>query len=454
MMSSSAVQKYDYFIGDNLSEGDFFKELLVSLYEKKLLDENILANIYYKRMELLKVKLKYYTKDESSSVMIEVAESILQCIDYTIGIYLKTFHSIELIIEELRHTSLCDMLKIGQALINKKVLNSKKLLHEVNINKLKANNYSYNDTIDYGIPLFFKEYDAFFAAHEAPGSIDYQLYFDNMNYTGIEYIYNYLETLSIENEFCNNFNISEINKLLEGYDKNCEELLINIFELLLINSLGVVICGKDLKNINISSLDREYIKNKLGKLSLEELQEELLKYAKICCEILEIKNEALVAYVKKSTLKVTSLINENIKLDRLEMVFISFKEDKGQEIIEYTDGEKMANSEFKKLSEEIRECSLVEDKIQLIKNNIRSMEDLVDMLSADCLFKNEYISYFKSLSKMEITLLSKYVYELSFQEEDKKQWHYEFNKHILSLSEEEQIAIRELKERIQFGFRL
>jgi len=85
-MSSSAVQKYDYFIEDNLSEGDFFKELLVSLYEKKLLDENILGNIYYKRMELLKVKLKYYTKDESSSVMIEVAESVLQCIDYTIGI--------------------------------------------------------------------------------------------------------------------------------------------------------------------------------------------------------------------------------------------------------------------------------------------------------------------------------------------------------------------------------
>ena len=167
-----------------------------------------------------------------------------------------------------------------------------------------------------------------------------------------------------------------------------------------------------------------------------------------------LSNEALITYIKKSTLKVTSFIYESIKLDRLEKVFISFKEDKDHEIIEYTDGEKMANSEFKKLSEEIRECSLAEDKIQLIKNNIRSMEDLVDMLSADSLFKNEYISYFKSLSEMEIALLSKYVYELSFQEEDKKQWHYEFNKHILSLSGEEQRAIRELKEKIEFPFRL
>lgn len=67
----------------------------------------------------------------------------------------------------------------------------------------------------------------------------------------------------------------------------------------------------------------------------------------------------------------------------------------------------MINSEFKKLSEEIRECSLVEDKIALIKNNIKSLEDLVDMLNADCLFEDEYIMYFKSLSKIEIMLLSK-----------------------------------------------
>jgi hypothetical protein len=449
MGKSNAIQKYGYFIGDKFSEEDFFKDVLASCYEKKLLDENILGNIYYERMELLKVKLKYYTKDESSSVMVETAESISQCIDYTIGIYLKTFENIELIIEELKYNSLFDMLKMGQDLINKKILDSKRLFYKINKSKLKVHNYSYNDTIDYGILLFFKEYDDFFAAHETPGSIDYQLYIDNMNYIGIEYIYNYLNNLSLENEFCNNFDISEINRLLKGYDKKCELLLINIFELLLINSLGVIACGKDLNSLNINNLDREYIKNKLKKLTLEEFQEELLKYAKICWKILEVKNEALVMYIKNSTLKVASLIKESIKLNKLETVFISFNKDNGNEMIEYTDGEKMANSKFKKLSEKIQECSLVEDKIELIRNNIKSLEDLVDMLNADCLFEDEYIMYFKSLSKMEITLLSKYIYELSFENEYEKEWYYEFNKYILGLSEEEQIAIGELKERIQ-----
>lgn len=442
----NTIQRYDYYVENKFSEESFFKDVLVTCYEKKLLDENTLARIYYERMELLRAKLKYYTKDESSSVMTEVAESILQCIDYTIGIYLKNFKK-ELITEELKHTSLADMLKMGQDLIKNKKLECKKLFKEIRANKLKVDNYSYNDTVDDGISPFFKEYDDFFASHETPGcSIDYQLYIDTMNFIGIEYVYNYLYDLSLENEFCNKFNIDEINKLLKGYDKKCELLLINIFELVLINSLGLIICDKDLNSLNINDLDREIIKNKLEKLTIEELNAELIKDSKMCLEVLEIKNTELMTYIKKGILNIALLINERIKLNKLETVFISFNEEEPSEIIEYIDGIRMANSKFKKLTEEIRECSLVEDKILLIKNNIKSLEDLMDMLNADCLFGDEYITLFKSLSKMEIVLLSKYISDLSF--EDEKDLYVEFNKYILSLGKKEQRAISELKERI------
>ncbi|WP_123053731.1 DUF6179 domain-containing protein [Clostridium sp. JN-1] len=445
----NTIEKYDCSAENKFSEESFLKDILVTCYEKRLLDDNTLARIYYERMELLRVKLKYYTKGESSSVMTEVAESILQCIDYTIGIYLKSFDNIELIIEELKHTSLSHMLKMGRDLIKDKKLECKKLFKELKTNKLKVDNYSYNDTIDDGFSLFFKEYDDFFAAHETPGcSIDYQLYIDTMNFIGIDYVYNYLYGLSLENEFCNKFDISEINKLLNGYDKKCELLLINIFELVLINSLGLIICNKDLSSLNINNLDREIIKNRLEKLSLQELQKELLRQGKKCTEILDVKNTALITYIKKSILKMTPFINERIKLNKLEEVFISFNEEKTNEIIEYTDGKKMTNFKFKKLTEEIRECSLVKNKILLIKNNIKSLEDLVDMLNADCLFGDEYITFFKSLSKMEIVILSKYISDLSFEYEYEKELYVEFNKYILSLKKEEQKAISELRERI------
>jgi len=427
----------------------FLKDILINYYENKLLNDNALARIYYERMELLRVKLKYYTKDESSSVMTEVAESILQCIDYTIGIYLKNFDNIELITEELKHTSLSDMLKMGQDLIKNKKLECEKLFKEIKVNKLNVDNYSYNDTVDDGISPFFKEYDDFFAPHETPGcSIDYQLYIDTMHFIGIEYVYNYLYDLNLENEFCNKFDVDEVNKLLKGYDKECELLLINIFELVLINSLGLIICNKDLNSLNINNLDREIIKNRLEKLSIEELKEELIKDVKICLEVLGINNTELMTYIKKGILNIALLINERIKLNKLETVFISFNEEEPNEIIEYTDGIRMTNSKFKKLTEEIRECSLAEDKILLIKNNIKSLEDLIDMLNADCLFGDEYIMFFKRLSKMEIVLLSKYISDLSLKDEYEKELYAEFNKYILSLKKEEQRVISELKERI------
>ncbi|WP_409069371.1 DUF6179 domain-containing protein [Clostridium sp. FAM 1755] len=445
----NTIQKYNYSIENKFSEESFLKDILINCYENKLLNNNTLARIYYERMELLRIKLKYYTKDESSSVMTEVAESILQCIDYTIGIYLKNFDNIEVITEELKHTSLSDMLKMGQDLIKNKKLECEKLFKKVRSNKLKVDNYSYNDTVDDGFSLFFKEYDDFFAPHETPGcSIDYQLYIDTMNFIGIEYVYNYLYDLSLENEFCNKFDIDEVNKLLKGYDKDCELLLINIFELVLINSLGLIICNKDLSSLNINNLDREIINIKLEELSIEELKEELIKDAKICLEALELKNTKLMTYIKKGISNIALLINKRIKLNKLGKVFISFNEEESDEIIEYNDGKKMSNFKFKKLTEEIRECSLVGDKISLIKNNIKSLEDLVDMLNADCLFVDEYITFFKSLSKMEIVLLYKYISDLSFEDEYEKDLYVEFNKYILSLKKEEQRVISELKKRI------
>lgn len=450
MEKDSSIDIYKEFTKFNSNSEEFFKDVLLYCYKKNLIDENSLGNIYYERMELLKEKLKYYTRDQSTSVMVEKAEELLQCIDYTIGIYLKTFKNIKLVIEELKAISLRQLLENGQNLIDKKIISSKKLLQEISKNKLKVNNYSYNDTIDDGFTSFFKEYNPFFFANQADGSIDYQLCLDDMNCIGIEYINNYLYTLKLENDFCININISEINNILKSYARNSEELLINIFELTLTNCIGEVICGRDLTDLDISSLDREYIKIKLEKFNLSELKNKIIKYAKECCDILNVKDKELISYVEKSAIKISSSINQGIKLDKLENVFLSFIKEDENSAIHYTDGERMKNSEFKKLSEEIRDCALVSEKINLINNNIKSLEDLVDILGADCLFEEEYTVCFKHLSKIQIVLLSRYIDDTSFEEGYEKEWYNKFNEYIIGLSEKEQKLINELKERIYF----
>ena len=71
------------------------------------------------------------------------------------------------------------------------------------------------------------------------------------------------------------------------------------------------------------------------------------------------------------------------------------------------------------------------------------------MLEAECLFEDEYVVYFKSLSQMEIVLLSKYVSDLNLESEYENEWCLKFNNYISSLREEEQVTIQKYKEIIQ-----
>lgn len=446
------IEKNNYIRLDELNEQSFFKDLLIKCHEKNLLEDLTLEKLNYERLNILKTQLTYYTKDSSSSVMIEVAESILECIDYTIGIYLKTFENIDFLLKYLNTTKLFDIFTTGQDLIKKKTVEGNSLLSEIQKNKLKVSNFSYNDTIDYGIPLFFKEYRYFYSAHETPGSIDYQLFAADLNNIGIEYINDYLKTLLLENDFCNNFNIDDINELLQGYDKHCDELLINVFELILINSLGSIICDKDVKTLNITNLDRVQIKSRLSHLSSEELEEKLLNYSKECCIILDIRDNELIDYIKKSIIKIAPLIKESLALNKLETIFVSFiSNDNHNEIVEYIDGKKSSNTYFRHLTEKIIACPLSIDKVQLIKNNIHSLEDLIDILGADCLYENEFYDLFQNLSQFEIALLFKNLTASSFESDYEKEWQLKFSEYFSSLSEENQKVIRNLEEQIKLA---
>lgn len=441
------IEKYSEIKIENLDQEYFLKSFLDKCYEKKLLEDKDFNKIYFERLNLLKIQLKYYTKDESSSVMVEVAEKILNGVDYTIGVYLKSLENVDLIIEELKVYSLDEIFKKGNDLIKEKVVKSKKLLGKIQENKLKVNNFSYSDTIDYGISLFFKQYNDFFLPQETPASIDYQLCLDNMNYVGIEYIENYLHAVNLENKFSYYFSINEIKELLKGYDEKSELLLINIFELVLTNAIGLMICGQPLSSLNINNVDRNYIKEQLKELSQEKLEEELLMYASNLCEDLNIINSKLINYIYKAVFKIAPSIKGSIELNKLETVFIEFsKED--YKVIEYVDKKRMSNSKFKRVTEKIRETSSMKEKIKIIKESIESLEDLIDMLNSDCLFDNEFEEYFITLSQTEIVLLYKHISDFSLDNSYNKEWYQCFNKYVLSLSEEEKITIRQLGEKI------
>ncbi|ABR36148.1 DUF6179 domain-containing protein [Clostridium beijerinckii] len=428
-----------------LSKEHYFQSLLQVLHSNDILNNKELENIQVQILDILRETANYYTKAESYSVRVEVAEQIMLSIYYTIGSFLKGKTSIKEKITLIKENAMKYLFSEGEKVLKIKIEESKELLKNVQKSKLKTSNYAYIDTIDYGIPLFFIEYDSRFAAHEMQGSIDYPLAIDEMELVGIEYISEYLKKIDFENQFCSHFDSYEIENLLKSFDKNSDHILINIFELVLTNYLGCMVLGKRGITLDITDTERRYLKNKLGELKEEEFNEVISRIVEGVCQEFNINDINFINYINKTIYKIMPSIKKNIENNKLENTFITFKNE-DENLIRYEDGESLENSRFKDITEEIRDCDKVDDKIQIIRKEIHSLRDLVDVLGSDCIFDYEFIEIFKVLDDFEISLLLKYipndsVMDVDYGTESDKEWHEKLEEYLDMINEEKKSKI-------------
>lgn len=437
-MNNYIINKEDT-LENLLSKEHYFQSLLQVLYSNDLLIAKDIESIQLQILDILKETVNYYTKAESYSVKEEVAEQLMLSIYYTIGIFLKDIPTIKQRITLIKENPIKYLFSEGEKILKAKVEESKELLKLVQKNRLKTANYAYIDTIDYGIPLFFIDYDIRFASHETPGSIDYSLTIDEMDLVGIEYIYEYLNKINFENKFCSYFENVEIEDLLNGFDKNSDHMLINIFELVFTNYLGRRLLGKAGRYLEITELDRYYIKSKIEKLKHEDLYMLISEEVKNICNDFSIKDDYSISYLSKTGNKIISEIKGSLDLNKLTNTFITLNNSKDN-LVKYEDGEAMNDSKFRIITEEIRACRNVEDKMKIIKEEIHSLEDLVDVLGSDCIFDDEFIDVFKALDDFEMALLLKYIPNDSAVDRDygiegEKEWHGKLRNYLSDLEE-------------------
>ena len=86
----------------------------------------------------------------------------------------------------------------------------------------------------------------------------------------------------------------------------------------------------------------------------------------------------------------------------------------------------------------------LEEKIEIINSKIKSLADLNDVLDSECLFDDEYVTYFNSLNNMQIILISKYIDVYGLERE----WHDYFEAYLDKLSSEERENMVNVKVRI------
>ncbi|WP_297632615.1 DUF6179 domain-containing protein [uncultured Clostridium sp.] len=346
--------------------------------------------------ELLGKRIERYTMGDSSSVPVEIGEELFKSICFSLKREIKDFRKI-LVIDDLE-----EELKKSWKGFERDIEEGKKLLQNVIQEDLGVENQSYEDTL-IEIALGFKKYDYKFLAQEIECSIDYQLANPiSEELLGIEYIKKYLGSLLIENKFCNKFQKEKVELLLENYCEDYVGLLINIFEPILTNAIGLAILNEDIFILEVTEFQRRRLLKIFENNNIEEI---MINGTEKICRYLKMEEEK--EYIRKVTLNIVSRVQEGVRNNNLDKVFLSFE----KEILEekfFIDNEKMEDDKLREIIEEINNCKCVDDKLIIVRDEIRSLEDFIEILN-NCVWKDEIDEFIRKLRIEEKMLLEYYI---------------------------------------------
>ena len=315
---------------EKLDERNYFNSLIESAYEEQMLSEDDIVNIQIQILQLLDEIVYKYNGLDSSSIRKEILEDISNSNNYTIGVYLKTFRNPDEALKEIKDKGVKKAYQEGRKKIDR-MLNIIRLMYiKVKQNKLNIENDTYNDTIIGDIQGFLKIYNTDFKAQDMKITADYPLY-NNLigKLDGVEFIKEYLNSLYLENLFCMNFSEEKIKYLLYGYSHDYQELIINIFEIVLLETIACKLVNRDIQDLAISTLElNELYKLFKNKNNIEIKNTVIKTYQRVLCEIGLDSNE-YKKYIEKNLDNITQMIINAVKQKTLDKLFIP------QKFIEY-----------------------------------------------------------------------------------------------------------------------
>lgn len=200
--------------------------------------------------DLMDLCVKRYTGGDSTSVPKEVAQELLNSILFVLGSLNPGAN--------LKH-----QYQDGLKILNQKMEFAKALWREVCLSMPDVENMALKDTLK-EIGGFFSRYDPLFA-HEIRCMIDYPLCRPiPESLKGVDYITDYLTGLKTEQEFINAFSVKNVRRLLEAYCMDVREQLVNLYEPVAVNALGLALIDEDPTELDIPAHKRQKIGDKLA----------------------------------------------------------------------------------------------------------------------------------------------------------------------------------------------
>ena len=244
-------------------------------------------------LRLLERRTAIYTMGDSSSVPKHVAIDLLRSICFVLGIDPDD----PAVPKELLCADLEAEFRRRLAQIECKVELTDKLWHDACVGIPMIPNIALQDTLA-SIGEFPKKYDFRSMAHEIPASIDYPLCHPvPESVVGVDYIYEYMRRLLFEGDFLQRFELESVERVLA---KTCPDylgLLINLYEPVATNAIGLAVIGRDSRGLDISDEDRAEIACRLGPLGPSQRSRAMREAALSACDVLGIQDVGATQYL-------------------------------------------------------------------------------------------------------------------------------------------------------------
>lgn len=242
---------------------------------------------------LLQVNATAYTNGQSSSLPLETMVSLSESIYFTIKTALGNDYSdpeqtpaeTEFLYEE------------GQRILAEKLAATKKLYEAACITAPPLHQRSYDDTLK-SIGTFFQAYQPELLAQEIPCTIDYQLCRGiPQDKLGVIFIEAYLKAILTENRILSLYPLSRVRSLLQRYCPAYRQLIVNLCEPVLANTIGHLLLETDPRPLKISAEELQAIETILRYHTDDENTALLTQAAETLCTMLNLGDEDCRQYI-------------------------------------------------------------------------------------------------------------------------------------------------------------
>ena len=271
-------------------------------------------------LRLLERRTATYTMGDSSSVPNHVAVDLLRSVCFVLGID-PNDPTVPL---ELLSVDLEAEFRRRLANLERKVELTGRLWQDAYASMPMLPNISLHDTLT-TIGDFPRVYDFRSMAHEIPISFDYQLCHPvSDELLGVDYINEYLQHLVIENDFLGRFEPKTCKRLLAASCPDYEGLLINLYEPVAANAIGLALVGEDPHRLKVSDDDRAEIVRQLGALGHAARGRVLREAAAAACDSLGVSDELARQYLADYAAELLPRIEVGLPRQELGGVFVRF----------------------------------------------------------------------------------------------------------------------------------